>query len=157
MLTGHPETSSTGSIIWPVSGQFDDFSSGDNSLEKMLPEETDKNLEMEKNDSGIAEEIDSESSSTYGFSNGDVHKKDNVNFIAISNVSYEDNGNVQDSEEEKGERVENEGEETNITDLEQLLIYQDEKQKEKAEYPLKEDIHKEMTVTEEKMRKADEL
>ena len=53
--------------------------------------------------------------------------------------------------------MENEGEETNVTDLEQLLIYQDEKQKKKAEYPLKEDIQKETTVTEEKMRKADEL
>ena len=104
LLTGQAETSSTGSIIWPVSGQFDDFSSGDNSLEKIFPEETDKNSDkLEKNDSGIAEEIDSESSSTYGFSNGEVHKKDNVNFIAISNISYEDNGNGEDSEEEKGD------------------------------------------------------
>ena len=53
--------------------------------------------------------------------------------------------------------MENEGEETNITDLEQLLIYQDEKQKKKAEYLLKEDIHKETTVTEEKMRKDNDL
>ena len=104
LLTGHPETSSAGLINRPISGQFDDFSSGDNSLEKILPEETDKNSDkMEKNDSGIAEEIDSESSSIYGFSNGEVHVKDSVNFIAISNISYEDNGNGEDSEEEKGE------------------------------------------------------
>ena len=48
-----------GSIIWPVSGQFDDFSSGENSLEKIHPEETDKESnKLEKNNSGIAEEID---------------------------------------------------------------------------------------------------
>ena len=41
LLTGQAETSSTGLIIRPISGQFDDFSSGDNSLEKILPEETD--------------------------------------------------------------------------------------------------------------------
>ena len=152
-LAADADTSPTGSIIQPVSGQFDDLSSGENLSEKIHPEETEKNSKkLEKNDSGIEEEIDSESSSTYGFSDGEVEKKDNRNIFsimgAISNIPYKNNGNIE--EKEKEERLENEGDDTDITDLEQLLKYQDEKQKKQVEYILKKEFDKEMKETEEK-------
>ena len=108
------KTSSTGCIIKPVCGQFDDLSSGENSLEKIHEEETDNNSnKLEKDDSGIADEIDSETSSTYCFSDGEAK--------FISMIEADKGEGVENVMEEKSEAEKKLSEEKDKKDNEQKM------------------------------------